>query len=150
MNKTSVSVVSIGIGRKDYSVNVEYSVQPLIRSWQDKYSYSNLIPVAAGAEVITVIPIPAADLYILYDLNISAEKNVLLRLQVDEWDPVTLAWIDAVFVKSGYQRVDLQIPDGFIFGDQYRVRVKNYSAFNLTIPLDISGIKASKANYTSS
>jgi hypothetical protein len=140
-------VTATGVGRKDYSANVEYSVMPLIRSWQSKYVYSELITVPAGAEVTQLITIVTGTVIIVYDVAISAPKNALLRLMVDLWSPLFGGVWNMVLVKLGYQKVDISLRDGFPFFAQYRVKIRNYGSDDLVVPLNISGIVTDETDY---
>ena len=76
----TVTVPALGVGRKDYSTNVEMSVEPLIRSWQEEYQFYDTFVVPAGYSVTREIDIPTQTVVMMYDVYLSTTLNALLHL----------------------------------------------------------------------
>ncbi|GAH04933.1 unnamed protein product [marine sediment metagenome] len=82
-DRKTFAVVPTGVGRPDYSQNVEKSVEPQIRSWQQEYQHFEEIDVPAGESITTEIPITAQTVVIVYDFYLSAPRNVLLHMKLE-------------------------------------------------------------------
>jgi hypothetical protein len=136
-----------GVGRKDYSTNVEYAVSPLIRSWQSPYNYQETIHVPAGATVTKEIDLTTGTVVILYDFSISSLRKVLLQLFVDAYGAGPPPFWRIIFTKTGYQKVTIVAASGFPFFTKYRVRIRNYGVFDLDTPLNVAGIETAETEY---
>ena len=140
-------VDSWGTGRPDYSENVEYSTEPIIRGAQNKYVYYlEILDVAAGGEATIDIDITADTVVMLYDFYMSSIANVLLDFNlftIDSDGAVTAT----IFRDRDYQRVYHKIPQGFPFFDTYRVGYKNNSNRTIDLFLNIAGLYTSEKEY---
>lgn len=124
IKRETFTVVPTGVGRPDYSQNVELSVEPEIRSWQEEYKHFEEIEVSAGDSVTTVIEITAQTVVIVYDFFLSAPRNVLLHLNLEF---LTAAGTWATLIEdSGYQNVPIHYTRGFPLFRRYRVTITNY------------------------
>jgi len=143
----SFPVPALGVGRVDYSENVEVGVEPLIRSWESEYRHREDIAVAGGGSTQVEIAIVADTVVILYDFFLSTPRNVLLHMTLEWYDagpPPT--W--AIFAeKSGYQNVELHLERGVPLFDRYRVTVVNPSPLALATVFSAHGIVTAEESY---
>ncbi|GAI51507.1 unnamed protein product, partial [marine sediment metagenome] len=108
-----MTVAPWGTGRKDYSENVEYSVEPVIRGPQTQYNYYLEIPnVAAGGSATVDIDITADTVVILYDFYLTATADVMLDFNIFALSNGVAA---TIFRDRGFQRIYHPIPQGFPF-----------------------------------
>jgi len=124
ISRKTFTVTPTGVGRPDYSQNVELSVEPEIRSWQEEYQHFEEIAVAAGTSVTTEIPITAQTVVIVYDFFLSVPRNVLLHMDL-EFYTAAGAWA-TIIEDSGYQNVPIHYSRGFPLFRKYRVTITNY------------------------
>ncbi len=124
VSRKTYSVTPIGVGRPDYSQNVELSVEPQIRSWQQEYQHYEEINVPAGESETSEIEITERTVVLVYDFYLSAPRNVLLHMNLEFY---TAAGIWASLIESsGYQSVPIHYKKGFRLFRKYRVTITNY------------------------
>lgn len=141
----TVSLTPVGVGRKDYSANVEYAVEPVIRSYENMYKHYQAYPVPAGESFTAEIEIPGKTVALLYDFVLTCPRNVLISLDVDAVDPEGA--IGPIFRKSSYQTVIHHIAKGFPVFRAIRATMTNHSSFDLNLALSIAGIYTSEETY---
>jgi len=144
--RRTFAVVPTGVGRKDYSENIEYATEPLIRSWQSRYSHSEVVSVPAGGSVVRTLVLTIEHVVMLHDLGISANRNVLIGLYVEAYNPDTGIWAP-IASEMGYQKVIMQISAGFPIFDRYRITITNHSSHDLDIPFNAAGIETTEEKY---
>lgn len=144
--RRTFAVVAEGIGRRDYSQNVENSVEPLIRSYQNDYRHFETLTLPpGGAPVQSVITITAETVVMLYDFYLSAPRNLLLRLAVEIFTAAG-AWT-GIIDKPEYQTVELHYTRGFPVFRQYRITGYNYGEVAIDANFISNGIVTSENQY---
>lgn len=145
ISRRTFAVTATGVGRKDYSQNVEYSVEPLTRSWEETYQYYNdAISLPTGTTMIDITLVPQTVIFI-YDYVLSVPKNVLLNLRVTA---LTTAGVEVnILRRDGYQRVEYHMAKGYPFFNTIRVRMTNYSADTVNAILSLVGIVSGEHEY---
>ena len=126
----SKALVATGVGRKDYSQNVEFAVEPQIRSWQSEYRRYMDLEVPAGGTIVTEIDIVEKTVVMLYDVYLSAPLNSMLRIKLDFFS-TTGTW-EQITDKTDLQTVEIHYARGFPLFDKYRITVTNYGTTDLT------------------
>ena len=141
-----MTIESWGTGRKDYSKNIEYSTEPIIRGPQTQYVYSvELLEVAANSTTTVDVDIPADTVVMLYDFYLSANKNVYISLQIRALG--TTGTYATIFKDEGYQRIAHPIPPGFPIFNSYRYIYANQSDEQIDMELSIAGIYTTEDEY---
>lgn len=141
-----MAVQSWGTGRKDYSENVEYSVEPVIRGPQTQYTYyEEFLNVAAGASSTVDIDITADTVVILYDFYLSSIANVLLDFNI--FAIGTDGSVATVFRDRGFQSIYHPIPSGFPFFNTYRLGYTNNSEILIDLIFTVAGLYTSEDEY---
>lgn len=92
-----------GIGRRDYSSATEVSVEPVICSWQNLYTYSRTATVPALGTFTRDVEVPLAQVVLLYDVFASIPANYLIRVILQAIDAV--GTVMTAFDKSRYQQI---------------------------------------------
>lgn len=145
----SKPLIATGVGRKDYSQNVEFAVEPQIRSWQSEYRHFTYLDIPAGSTVVTEIDIVEKTVVMLYDAYLSAPINSMLRLKLDFFS-VTGTW-ELITDKTDLGTVEIYYARGFPLFDKYRITVTNYGGADLTgpnaVPFSAHGIVTSEEEY---
>ena len=145
IGRKTFTVVPTGVGRPDYSQNVEKSVEPQIRSWQQEYQHFEAINVAAGETVTTEILITAQTVVIVYDFYLSAPRNVLLHMKL-EFLTADGTW--ALLIEdSGYQVIPIHYARGFPLFRKYRVEITNYGELDVTCRFSAHGTETEENIY---
>jgi len=145
IGRITFTVVPTGVGRPDFSQNVELSVEPQIRSWQQEYQHFEEIDVPAGDTVQTVIEITSQTVVIVYDFYLSAPRNVLLHMKLEF---LTAAGTWALLMEnSGYQIVPIKYAKGFLLFRRYRVEITNYSEEDVTCRFSAHGTETEENIY---
>ncbi len=141
----TVTVPALGVGRKDYSTNVEMSVEPLIRSWQEEYQFYDTFVVPAGSSVTREIDIPTQTVVMMYDVYLSTTLNALLHLLAEFY--TSAGTFAPHLAKSGYQCVDAHLTKGWGLFRKWRITVTNYAVVDVTCYFSAHGIVTSETSY---
>lgn len=145
----SKTLAATGVGRKDYSQNIEFAVEPQIRSWQSEYKHYVDLDIPAGSTVVTEIDIVEKTVVMLYDVYLSAPINSMLRLKLDFFSAIGI-W-GLIMNKTDLGTVEIHYERGFPLFDKYRITVTNYGTTNLIGNLAASfsahGIVTSEEEY---
>lgn len=137
-------VAERGVGRRDYSSGIEFSVEPTIRSYQSVYSEWQTIAVAAGATVVTDIAIAGGYVAIAYDFYATFPTFTLLRLIVET---VSDGVVGAVIKESGYGSIAKHLAKGFPFFQTIRFTVENLGPNDLEVNIGAVGIYTDEEHY---
>lgn len=140
------AVTPTGVGRKDYSINVERSTESVIRSWQATYFHPEILMAMAAGEARTVnITIPSDYVILLYDVRLVTEINVLIELEIQEQD-VLGVW-SPLYRQMGYARIIDHITQGFPVFRDYRIIATNHSTLVIDEVFTVSGIETTRQEY---
>jgi len=144
--RSSFTVTPTGVGRKDYSQDVQVSVEPIIRSYQNKYNSGLIeIDVPANGSEQQEIEFETGYVYILYDFFLSIPSNRLVRMIVHFYTAEDTWW--PVVNQYGYQQVKAQLLKGFPMARKYRVTVYNYCPDDQTALFSAHGIRTEETKY---
>jgi len=139
------SVESVGTGRTDYSVNIEYAVEPLIRSYEGGYSVKqDFTDIAPGAASTVNITLPDKVVFI-YNLLFSATANSLFRVTVRAVSTAGVAAL--IFHRWGYGSFSYTIPRGFPFLGTLRVAITNLGSETRSYIFCASGLETDETIY---
>ena len=141
----SKALVAVGVGRKDYSQNVEFAVEPMIRSHQSDYSIYEEIAVAAGATVTMEIDIEEETVVIVYDFYLSVPANIMIEVHYEFFSAIG-TWISFAR-QSGYQTIPLNFARGWPLFDKYRITITNHDALDVTCHFSAHGVVTSESEY---
>lgn len=140
-------VIATGIGRKDYSQQVEQSVEPIVRSYQGSYVLDEVYVVAGSSTRTVDVSIPADTVVLLYDFLAShVTADQVLGLQVLAIDSTGVA--SSIFSKFGIQHVEHHHSRGAPVFQQIRIVLTNVSVLPKTIYVTIAGIETSVEEYS--
>lgn len=139
------TLIPLGVGRKDYSQNIEYAVEPQIRSWQSEYKHFEDIDIPAGGTVTNEIDIIEKTVVMIYDIYLSAPSNSMLRLRVEFYTAIG-TW-ELMTEKVGLQTVEIHYARGFPLFDKYRITVTNYGDADLICPFSAHGMVTAEEEY---
>jgi len=109
-----------GIGRPDYSVNVEKSVQPIIRSWEEIASLALSITNLASGDTVTYNTGQLDYTHFITNGALTADANVLLELKIYAMPENTL-----IIPGKGYQRIEFK-SDATIPIDNIKLTITNH------------------------
>lgn len=138
-------VTTVGVGRADYSQNVEYAIEPMTRSWQMEYKHYEAVDVGALSDFTREIEIGVETVVLIYDIFLSTPRNVLLNLLVEAY--VGEGVWGHMAQRSGYQTVKIPLSRGFPIFDRYRITVTNYGSMNVTCYFSSHGIVTEETTY---
>ncbi len=145
VSRTTFTVTPEGVGRPDYSINVEYSVEPTIRSYQRPYYDVQEIEDWLPGEARTInIRIPTKSVVIATDFCVSVPANILIQLEVYA---VQEALVGLVVNKRGYGNVSQSLVKGFPFFETIRFVVTNNSNLTLDGFFYVVGFYTSETEY---
>lgn len=145
IRQQTFTVVATGIGRKDYSQQVEVSVEPIIRSYQDSYVLDEVYTVDASSSRTIDITIPTDTVVLLYDFLASLTANRLLGFQVLALDSAGVA--SSIFSKRGYQKVEHHHSRGAPVFLQVRIILTNHCDEDVTVYVTLVGIITGVEEY---
>jgi hypothetical protein len=148
----SFNVAVAGVGRKDYSQDVQYSVEPIIRSYQLPYVLDEVYTVGAGQTRTIDVSIPSQQVgnrhysvVLLYDFLASCLANALIGFQVQAVDAD--GTVGSIFNKSGYQKVEHHHSRGAPVFRTIRIILTNYHSVALDINVSLHGVYTSREEY---
>lgn len=104
IRQQTFNVTATGVGRKDYSQQVEYSVEPVVRSYQSSYVLDEVYTVGASSTRTIEVDIPVSTVVLLYDFLASCTANKLLGFKVSAIDSAGVT--SAIFSKHAYQKIE--------------------------------------------
>lgn len=134
------------MGRKDYSQQVEQSVEPIIRSYQNSYVIDELYTVNALSTRTITIDIPLETVVLLYDFLASqVDAADILGMQVLAVDSAGNA--SSIFSKFGIQAVEHHHSRGAPVFKQVRLVLTNTTVAAMTVYVTIAGIRTSVESY---
>lgn len=135
-----------GVGRKDYSQQVEQSVEPIVRSYQDSYVLDEVYTVNGLSTRTINVTIPTNTVILLYDFLASQVGAAnILGLQVLAVDSVGLA--SSIFSKFGIQHVEHHHSRGAPVFQQIRIILTNTAVGAITAYVTIAGIITGVQEY---
>lgn len=143
--ESTKAITAKGVGRTDYSTNIEASVEPIIRSYQNSYKYINTYAIIPGATETVEVIFDPNHVLLLYDFVASCQKNVLLDFCVSVGNSEGV--LEDVFDKYGYQKVEQHQARGAVTFVKWNATIKNMSALPITVVLNIVGIWLTKQQY---
>jgi len=148
-----------GVGRKDYSENVEVTTEPFIRSRQLRFFYSIRYIALAALAYPDVYEAPLAFLvngqlqnqapktpYLFSLLTAVGNRNALVALQFNrynsEQDYLNMNIAEVLGVAYGYMKTQLQFtkPIPTREGSVYSVYIAEWSNLNFNLELAIHGL----------
>lgn len=145
-------VTATGIGRADYSQNIEQSVEPITRSWQEDYSvWAEPGDIVALGTLTYVIEIPGETVVIPYDFYLTNYNNVLLQMEIDAlladgtWAPIAY--------NQDLRTVEIHLTKGFPLFRKWRIIYTNADTIpptgtpTLDIVFTAHGIYTSEKTY---
>lgn len=140
------TVTPTGVGRRDYSQDVQFSVEPTIRSMQERYVFENVYILYGGQTRTIDVAIPAGQVVLLYDFLLNCPANILLSFQVQTIDAD--GTINTVFFKAAYQKVEKHLKKGVPVFQTIRIIMTNNSSLNLSsAEVSCAGIQLSAQEY---
>jgi hypothetical protein len=130
MSRETFTVSPTGVGRKDWSQDVQVQVEPLVRGHQQRDSWSARYLLPYPGEwygVLTFIDennddilyVPDTPKYVLYDFSVEASQNILVSCGLAKiekietlTDPVNI--IEWLFRVYGYGKQSVNISRGYV------------------------------------
>ena len=146
IKQESFAISVTGVGRKDYSQQVEYSVEPIVRSYQNAYVFDEVYAVQAGQTRTIDVNIPADTVVLLYDFLASIPSNRLIGFQVLAID-VAGGLANSIFGKAEYQRVEHHHSRGAPVFLVIRLVLTNYCDVDLDINVSLAGVYTGVQEY---
>jgi hypothetical protein len=156
------SVVPLGVGRKDYSLQVEKSVVPLLRSHQTRDSwtlYGTLDTVAYPDAYMCVLSfwvdstqvyyVPAQEdgkpiRHIVHDIEVSGNRDAVTVAGLYKYSYPDLVFIETICQVFGQRSVSIHLSKGCVLepGWVYCVPLAQYSGFtNFDYGVTVHGIR---------
>jgi hypothetical protein len=145
MTVTTFTVPAVGVGRADYSVATEKSVEPVISSWQSVYLYREVVTVPAGGNVVMNVAIELDQVVLVYDFFTSIPANRLIRLLVEDIDAEGIAY--TVIDEAAYQTVTKHLLKGYPFLNTIRFTTYNYGDVDEDFRIGCAGLYTSLEEY---
>lgn len=145
IRQLTFSVTATGVGRKDYSQQVEYSVEPIVRSYQASYVLDEVYSVDGASSRTIDVTIPTDAVVLLYDFNASQLANNVMNLQVFAIDSAGTA--SSIFSKYGTQRVEHHHSRGAPVFQTIRIVLTNYAVGAVSIYVTIAGLYTGVKEY---
>ncbi|GEM_PF-4536353 len=111
-----------GVGRPDYSVNVEKSVEPFIRSHQDKIVFTQTITnltLPYDTTVLTAGEFTSAEIgkkTVFYNCSLELKENILVRAYTGFFNTDTGALLSDIYgIEYGYGKIIFKFDKGIPF-----------------------------------
>lgn len=115
-----------GVGRKDYSQNIERSTVPFIKTHQSRvntwqhldlsaywWATIDLEPIIGTINIADLIPEILHQTHMLYKMNLEFDDNVLIKAYFGLYN-INTDELDAKQCKFGYGKVDFKFPKGYL------------------------------------
>lgn len=122
----TVTIVTVEVGRADYSQSVEYSTEPIIRSHLERRTWSSYVtfptlpyPIAYGIllpfedrEGNVLYYVPEDVEYMIYDVLVGGDYNALTIAGLRKLSWPDLAFIETVAEVYGYGKSSIPLTKG--------------------------------------
>lgn len=155
--RRTFTVVTEGVGRKDYSIDVKRSVEQLARFHQGRNNWSvnawtlPSVPWPGGwfaflsyfeATDPNHIYVPNTPKYVIYYLELTGQENCTTYTALMRWlggDTANPTYVDTIAEAFGQQRATLNLSKGHVLspGYNYGVTVTQYPPLNPTFTIDL-------------
>lgn len=146
IRQLTFNVPVVGVGRKDYSQQIEYSVEPIIRSYQESYVHDEVYVVDATSTRVIDVAIASETVVLLYDFLASqVDAADILGLQVQAID--TTGQVSTIFSKYGLQQVTHHHTRGAPVFRAIRVTLTNPTGAQMLVYVTIAGIRTGIEEY---
>lgn len=122
------SVASTGVGRTDYSQDVQKSVEPITFNWQETYREFQTFTLNVGETATFDVHTPSLYQIILYNLYLSCVPVSAILLDVQNLaTSFTLGttFLSSFITKTGNGFVDVLLEKGQLVTELYRVNATN-------------------------
>jgi len=140
------TVTKTGVGRRDYSQEVQFSTEPIVRSYQNSYVHDEVYTLAAGQTRTIDVAIVGNTVVLLYDFLLSAPINGLLTFEVQAIDQAGV--VASIFRKSDYQKVAHHHSRGAPVFRTIRLILTNHCDVDIAnAQVTINGIYTSDTEY---
>lgn len=155
LKRRETTVVATAVGRKDYSQNVEYSVEREIRSLQQRffysYSFTGLAPVAFPDVYESQLQFlvngalqdeaPTTEPWMFYLVNVTGSRNALCVVTFNRYasraDYIAGTVAERLGTAFGFQEAKLELTKGIVTqaGSVYSVQYADFcgGAFNMDV-----------------
>ncbi|MBU1037379.1 hypothetical protein KKF32_05175 [Patescibacteria group bacterium] len=137
-------VTARGIGRVDYSKQIEHSVEPTTRSYQGDYNYWEAVTLTAEDDTEVEISVTTGKVDIIYDYYVTTPTSVLLDLHVETINDSTPG---SVVHKFGYGTIHAYLPKGFAFLQTIKLTIHNYGDEDISGYIGIAGVEVDEDQY---
>lgn len=160
LKRRSFSATPTGVGRKDYSQNVEYSVEREIRSLQERFFYSYRFDALSAVTFPDVYEsqlqflidgvlydeAPTIEPWMFYLINVTSDRNALCVVTFNryaskaDYDTGTIA--ENLGTAFGYQEAKLELTKGIVTqaGSVYSIQYADFCATNFNMDVVIHGL----------
>jgi len=141
-----MGVQSWGTGRADYSRNIEFSTEPLIRGPQNQYNHTvDYEDVPANSSSTVDVDVGSDVVVMLYDNYLLANKNVLISMKLEAKG--TGGSYANVFKHDGYQIIHHPLVKGFPVFKEFRYTYYNDSDETVNLSVIVNGLYTAEKEY---
>lgn len=137
--------VKKGIGRADYSNMTEFSVEPIIRSYQNVYASWVTLTLPGDTAFDYDIAITRGTVVIVYDYYLAITQNTLLSLSVYAITELGVLW--PVVRKADYGSIVVNLPRGYPFFETIRYHIHNHHSEAVYMYVGAVGIYTDEEHY---
>ena len=121
--RSSYSVITTGVGRSDYSENIEQSVEPIIQSYQSEYHYSNTVNIGPGATEVIEVILPTNYVALIYDIYVTNPNNILVDVFM-QYFTAAGTW-RGFAAKQDMVTVEIHFSKSWLLSNKYRFNITN-------------------------
>lgn len=139
-----MSVPIWGVGRPDYSQNVEFATEPITRSAETPYTYNFSSTIGAGSSTIANVSV-GSNVVFLYDFKASCDANVLMQMQIRS--VASDGTTTVVSSEQGYQNCEYHSTKGYPFGNVVRVTLINRGPNAQNFEFYMAGLYTDETRY---
>jgi hypothetical protein len=133
-----------GVGRLDYSQDIQKSVEPVVHSWQETYEDLFTFPLLPGATNTVTVNIDAAYMLLLYEFYLSCYPASDIYLEIDGFPSFPPIVLYTALSKIGYQYIDIKLEKGIDLRDRYQPVVTNLGVNPIDCYYSAHGIKTAR------
>lgn len=129
IRQLSFAVATTGVGRIDFSQDVQRSVEPVTSGWQQTYKDYQTFALGVGETGQAEVIINPTLTLLLYNAYLSCFPASDISLEVFSWNPTTGAYgALPQFTKIGNQFVDIFLDRGLVLNSKYLIAATNLGA----------------------
>lgn len=146
IRQQTFAVAATGVGRVDYSTDVQRLVEPIAYNWQESYQDFAILNLLAGETGTVTVNIAPLDTIILYEFYLSCYPASDIYLEIDTGAAIPPYLFGPSVIKTGNQYIDVKLSKGIPIAAMYQALVQNLGMAPIACYYSAHGMRTAMAD----